>query len=81
MAVNITGSMTGSLAEGATDGTYKKVVRDRGGVVEPGTYAARSQMDDMYYGFHEAQDKILGDGTMHTTPDYVTTPQPDMLRW
>lgn len=67
-------NMLDQLAEGATDGSWKKLVRDRGGIVEPTTYAERSQLSDTYFGIHEARVKTLGDGTAHSTPDYGPTP-------
>lgn len=73
--------MNGDLAEGMSDSGYKKVVTDRGGVIGPETYEARATLDDLYYGIHERTDKVLGDGTIHSSPDYVSTPRPDMTRW
>lgn len=73
MAVNTSRSQNAELAEGMSDGKYKKVVTDRG-VAEPATYEARRDLHDAYYGIHEARTKVLGDGTMHVTPDFVTTP-------
>lgn len=81
MAVNSARSMNGDLAEGMSDGKYKKVVQDRGGQIDSATYLERGALDDMYFGIHEATTKVLPDGTVHTTPDFVTTPVPDMQRW
>jgi hypothetical protein len=82
MAVNNSRSMNGELAEGMSDCKYKKVdTADRGGVVDAATYLNRAALDDLYYGIHEASTKVLPDGTVHTTPDYVPTPAPDMMRW
>lgn len=67
-------SQNADLAEGMSDGKYKKVVTDRGGRVEPTTYAERAQLHDLYYGIHEARTKILPDATTHTTPDFAVTP-------
>lgn len=61
------------LAEGATDGTYKKVVRDRGGVVEATTYEQRQDLSDTWFGIHETALKNLGDGTRRSTPNYEGT--------
>ena len=69
-------SMNQELSEGSTDGKYKKIVRDRGGVVEPGTYESRADLDDMWYGFHEKQVKVAPDGLLHATPDFVSNPGP-----
>lgn len=67
-------SMNANLSEGSTDGKYKKIVRDRGGVVEPGTYEARDDLDDLWYGIHEKKVKVAPDGLLHATPDYVQNP-------
>lgn len=81
MAEGYRRSMNSNLAEGATDAKYKKVVTDRGGVIDGATYLDRSSLDDLYYGIHEARTKVLPDGTVHTTPDFVVTPAADMMRW
>ena len=81
MAVNSTRSCNADLAEGMSDASFKKVVADRGGVVDAATYAARAQLDDLYYGIHEAGVKHLPDGTFHATPDFEATPAPSMQRW
>lgn len=82
MAVNNSRSMNGDLAEGMSDQKYKKIASsERGGVVDPATYLNRASLDDLYYGLHEARTKVLPDGTVHTTPDFVATPSPDMMRW
>lgn len=73
MAVNSSRSQNAELAEGMSDGKYKKVVTDRGGVVDPATYAERRDLSDAHFGIHEARTKVLGDGTVHVTPDYVAT--------
>ena len=67
-------SMNAELSEGSTDGKYKKVVRDRGGVIDPGTLTERADLDDRYYGIHEKQVKVAPDGLLHATPDYARTP-------
>lgn len=81
MAENYGRSMNANLAEGMSDSKYKKIVADRGGVIDAATYLDRSSLDDLYYGLHEARTKVLPDGTVHTTPDFVVTPSPDMMRW
>lgn len=68
-----TRSMSGELAEGMTDGTYKKVINGRGGFVETTTEANREHLYDIWYGFHEIQTKELPDGTCRATPGYVPT--------
>ncbi|MGW3273898.1 hypothetical protein ACWDFH_20860, partial [Streptomyces kronopolitis] len=69
-------SLTGDLHEGVTDGGYKKVVTNRGGVVEATTYAARRDLDDRWYGIHEALVKHSPEGRPVCTPNYVATPPP-----
>lgn len=66
-------SMTADLNEGATDGKYKKVIRDRGGFVDPATTKARLDLDSHYYGIHEEQVKVRPDGKIVTTPNFIRT--------
>ena len=66
-------SMNAELSEGMTDGKYKKVVRDRGGVVEASTYTERADLNDRYFGIHEKQVKVAPDGLLHATPDFTKT--------
>lgn len=73
MAENSSRSMNADLAEGMSDGAYKKVRPNTGGVIEPTTAENRRMLSDVWYGVHEAREKPLGDGTTHTTPDYVGT--------
>jgi hypothetical protein len=59
--------MNKDLNEGMTDGKYKKIANtDRGGFVEPTTYMDRMDLNDNYYGFHEAPNKVKPDGTVYT---------------
>lgn len=76
MAENFRGvdTMLDNLAEGATDGSYKKAVRDRGGEVESTTYEERRDLADVFYGIHETPEKNIGDGTRARTPNYQATP-------
>lgn len=67
-------SANAELAEGATDGKYKKVIRDRGGVVDSSTYAERVDLADVYYGIHEDLTKTNTDAKPVRTPNTVTTP-------
>lgn len=73
MAINQSRSQNADLAEGMSDGKYKKVVMDRENA-EPTTYQDRAILSDQYYGIHEAREKVLGDGTVHVTPSFVATP-------
>jgi hypothetical protein len=74
MAYANTGSMNAALSEGSTDGKYKKVVTDRGGVVEGTTYEERGDLNDNWFGIHEKKVKVAPDGLLHVTPDFVQTP-------
>lgn len=47
-------SMNGDLELGMVDGKYRMVVKDRGGVVETSTYDSRRDLNDTWYGLHEA---------------------------
>jgi hypothetical protein len=67
-------NMEDQLCEGATDGSYKKIVRDRGGIVEQTAYEERRTLSDVFFGIHEARTKALGDGTYHDTPNFESTP-------
>lgn len=77
MAVNNSRSMNGELAEGMSDGVYKKITMDRSRTPnDDATYAARRDLAPIHFGFREQQHKVLGDGTTHTTPDYIANPDP-----
>lgn len=79
MAYAKTGSMNAAFSEGSTDRLYKKVVQDRGGVVEDTTYRTRRDLSDQYYGIHETNPKMAPDGLLHMTPDFQATPSPQSL--
>lgn len=64
-------SMNADLAEGGTDGVYKKVETDRGGVVGTETWEARRDLSPSRFDIAEARVKVLGDGSVHVTPDFV----------
>jgi len=66
-------SANAELHEGMTDGKYRKVVMDRGGLVEPCTYDARMDLTDGFYGIHEEPLKMLPDGRHCRTPYTVHT--------
>jgi hypothetical protein len=67
-------SANAELSEGMTDGKYKKVITDRGGVVEGTTYQDRQDLADVWHGIHEAPVKVLPDGLRTSTPNFVATP-------
>jgi hypothetical protein len=66
--------MNADLHIGATEGSFKKVIRDRGGFVEGTTYEARKPLNDTWYGIHEVAPKMSGDGVVLPTRDFVETP-------
>ncbi len=70
MAVNTSQSQNACLAEGMSDGKYKKIVQDRGGVIDPVNPAEKADLSTGLYVVQEAPSKLLPDGTRHTTPDY-----------
>lgn len=76
MVYPISRSMNADLHEGATDGAYKKVITDRGGIVEDATWNARRPLYDPWYGIHETPNKMAGDNVAGPTPNYVPTPNP-----
>lgn len=69
-------SMNAELNEGATDGRYKKVVRDRGGlgVTHSETAHVRGDLNDVWYGIHEKPEKVRPDGRAVRTPNFIPTP-------
>ena len=73
MTYGPTRSVNAALHEGLTDGSYKKVIRDRGGFPEGTTQAARRDLDDTWYGIHETPSKVSGDGIDIATPNFVPT--------
>lgn len=78
MAVNQSQSMNANLAEGATDGKYKKIETDRGGVVGIETWESRRDLSQRDFGMQEVKEKVLPDNSIHVTPDYIATPTPLM---
>lgn len=66
-------SSNAELHIGATEGTYKRVIRDRGGFVEGTTQKERAPLNDTWYGIHETPVKVSGDGIAAPTRDYVPT--------
>ncbi len=65
--------LSAELAEGSTDGVYKKVIRDRGGFPEDTTAHARNDLADTWYGIHEDANKVNQDGRPVRTPNYRPT--------
>jgi hypothetical protein len=62
------------LNQGMIDGTYRLIVRDRGGVIDPATAAARKDLNDIWYGRHEVAVKELPDALPARTPYFVPNP-------
>jgi hypothetical protein len=60
-----------------TDGKYRKIDADRGGVVEMATYASRADLTDGWYGLHECPSMVAPDGSRGTNPYAVSTPHAD----
>ncbi|MFF1701278.1 hypothetical protein [Streptomyces sp. NPDC058252] len=70
--------MNAELSEGMTDGKYKKIVANRGGIGVTDSLTVRSRIDlhDVWYGRHEDEVKIRPDGKPVHTPNYVQTQPP-----
>jgi hypothetical protein len=67
-------SCVSEIEEGMTDGKYRKVVMDRGGIVEDATYNSRCDLTDAWYGIHESPTKMTPDNMRVRTPYCVSTP-------
>ena len=68
------------LAQGLTDGSYKQIVKYRGGIVESSTYEARKNLSVPLYGIVEKEEKELGDAVGPVrTPYVVDSPKPGLL--
>lgn len=75
MAYPKTRSSIDELNQGMIDGTYRQIAPNRGGEIEPTTWAARKDLNDVWYGLHEATLKELPDGIGPAhTPTTVSTP-------
>lgn len=71
-------SLNGDLHEGMTDGKYKKIVMNRGGVVEDTFHQDRAALNDTWYGIHELRTKVLPDGTVCETPEFQPNRHSDL---
>lgn len=70
MTVRVSGSQNASLNEGATDGTYKKFINDRGGFIDPVNVAEKRLIAPEVYGsVGEVTAKIRPDGRIVHTPN------------
>lgn len=78
MAYPTTRSVNRELEAGATDGRYRKVVADRGGVVEHAFLRNRMDLTSAFYGIHEAHTMTVpGCDRVCLNPYAVATPMPD----
>lgn len=70
-------NLNSELYEGMSDGAWKKIAQDRSRTPnDQATWMQRRNLYPSHFGFREAKSKVLGDGTVHTTPDYVDNPDP-----
>jgi hypothetical protein len=77
MAYPGTRSVNRELEAGATDGKYRKVIADRGGVVERDFVANRADLTNAFYGIHEAPTmEVPGCSRACSNPYAVSTPVP-----
>lgn len=71
-------SMNAELDTGIADGSYKQIVKDRGGFPEQATYDSRADLHDMSHGIHEAATKQLATKNGRVvTQDTRATPRAD----
>lgn len=66
-------SVNAELFEGSTDGKYKKVIQNRGGLIDLFSAVDKAGLDDQWYGIHEKKIKVGPSGRMGQTPNYVNT--------
>jgi hypothetical protein len=69
-----------ALEDGMSDGKYKKITPNRGGVVDTAMVAkVRGDLHDIWFGIHEAAIKTLPDGTVDDrSAEYVATKAPQI---
>jgi hypothetical protein len=68
-------SMNQDLETGMVEGSYKMVVKDRGGLVESTTWEARQSLADIWHGIHECPSMHTPDGLHTHDPNFVATPK------
>jgi hypothetical protein len=78
-AVQDNGSVNTDFALGSIDGSYKQVVKDRGGQVETATYDRRRDLSVALYGIVELADKETPTNGTFRSPYAVVTPEPGIL--
>jgi hypothetical protein len=66
------------LEQGMVDGSYKQVIKDRGGEVEQATWYARSDLSCIYYAIHEAPVMNTPDAQKMVSPYHTATPCPEL---
>lgn len=74
MATPTPRSANAELRTGSIEGTYKRIDRDRGGVVENTTYVTRRDLAAALFGIHETPVKEMPDGRSTSTVDAVSAP-------
>lgn len=78
MASARTRSANLELKQGMVDGSYKQVIKDRGGDVEQATWYQRDELSCTYYGIHEAPVMDTPDADKFVSPYHTATPCPEM---
>lgn len=80
MVYPVSRSSNKDLEDGMSDGKYKKVAPNRGGVVEVELACkVRADLHDIWYGIHEAAVKVLPDTTVDRhSLEYVATKAPQI---
>jgi hypothetical protein len=73
------GSVNDEFNLGAIEGSYKLVIKDRGGVVESGSWEARKQLSVKTYGIVEAPVKDVPARGRVRTLNTVPTPDPERM--
>lgn len=71
-------SQNTELKQGMIDGSYKQVIKDRGGEVEQGTWYQRDELSCIYYGIHEAPVFDTPDCRKFVSPYGTRTPMPEL---
>lgn len=75
-------SMNDALNRGITEGSYKSVAPDRGGVVESSYMEMRESLDGVWHGIGERPVKyVYGRCVDAATVDYLPTEAPDSTKW
>lgn len=66
------------LEFGMVEGSYKSVIKDRGGEVAQATWNARASLSCIYYGIHEAPVMDTPDAQKMVSPYHTATPCPQL---